>query len=501
MSVKPSSDDLRQGPSSQVRRSWLVLFVILLWLATASVIVVASRLFWPAGPVVPGIVVMTFIFVVKHRELFSSAERTLDKFNWGRVRGEVALAGDDYFRQIDNLLKAVTANLRMEHAGEADLLAYERLAEIWTGNLLRLDAKRAPTFASNRYLHQFGVAKGAIQCIRDRRKASRLLGEAERSILLQRATLRKALLNVGNSEVTQEALTVELRGHFRANGPLADGPCTIWVKNRVAYIEVGVPHDNVARSVREVKQTKRGQVITDRPRPARDISREYRDEVTEFARITLRRAFTAGPGLEKVALSLFLPMTHATLGHQYRGCVLAVLADRPTWDRIIHGNVTAENALRNFDFRFRPDLDAGLLEVPAIPPPGGSQTEGTIFLQTIDPLEFERLVSELLSRMGYITQLTKSSHDGGIDVIAMNPQPLVGGKVVVQCKRYSGTVGSPIVRDLYGVVHSEQASKGVLITTSDFSPDAYSFAEGKPVELINGSKLTELLRQYGFSVS
>ena len=60
------------------------------------------------------------------------------------------------------------------------------------------------------------------------------------------------------------------------------------------------------------------------------------------------------------------------------------------------------------------------------------------------------------------------------------------------------TVGVSDVRDLWGTVSHEGAMKGILVTTSQFGPDAYSFAKGKPLTLINGSELLHLLSQYGY---
>lgn len=121
-------------------------------------------------------------------------------------------------------------------------------------------------------------------------------------------------------------------------------------------------------------------------------------------------------------------------------------------------------------------------------------------LSSMDPLAFEELVRQLLETMGYQARLTKASHDGGVDIEAYNPQPIVGGKIVVQCKRYSGVVGASYIRDLAGVVQHEGATKGILITTSHFSPDAQSFARGKPLELIDGPQLGALLDQHGLAL-
>ena len=57
--------------------------------------------------------------------------------------------------------------------------------------------------------------------------------------------------------------------------------------------------------------------------------------------------------------------------------------------------------------------------------------------------------------------------------------------------------GSDAVRDLYGTVTKERASKGILITTSDFGPDSYEYVKGLPITLLNGGNLVHLLRKRG----
>lgn len=116
--------------------------------------------------------------------------------------------------------------------------------------------------------------------------------------------------------------------------------------------------------------------------------------------------------------------------------------------------------------------------------------------EKISGIDFEKVCQALVEKMGFTTQTTKASGDGGIDLIAYNHQPLLSGKYIIQCKRYAGGVGEPIIRDLYGVIMSERANKGILMTTGHFTKSAISFAEGKPLELIDGIKLKELLAQY-----
>jgi restriction system protein len=124
-------------------------------------------------------------------------------------------------------------------------------------------------------------------------------------------------------------------------------------------------------------------------------------------------------------------------------------------------------------------------------------------LAAMDWLDFENLIREVFekefSRGGGEVKITQASRDGGVDAVAFDPDPIRGGKLVIQAKRYTNTVGVSAVRDLYGTVHNEGANKGILVTTSDFGPDAYAFAKDKPLTLISGGELLYLLARHGHS--
>ena len=94
-------------------------------------------------------------------------------------------------------------------------------------------------------------------------------------------------------------------------------------------------------------------------------------------------------------------------------------------------------------------------------------------------------------------KVTQASADGGVDAIAYDPDPIRGGKIVIQAKRYTNVVGVAAVRDLYGTVMNEGATKGILVTTSDYGKDSYEFAKDKPLSLLNGSNLLSLLEKHG----
>lgn len=117
----------------------------------------------------------------------------------------------------------------------------------------------------------------------------------------------------------------------------------------------------------------------------------------------------------------------------------------------------------------------------------------TIDFTTMDGYQFEDYISSLFRRLGFEVEATSYSNDGGVDLVATYKQPVFSGKYIIQCKNWTGPVGQPEVRDLYGVVMDQRANKGILITPSDYTQQAYDFANGKNIELINGPILRALL--------
>jgi restriction system protein len=117
-------------------------------------------------------------------------------------------------------------------------------------------------------------------------------------------------------------------------------------------------------------------------------------------------------------------------------------------------------------------------------------------LAAMDPFAFEQLIADLAEAMGFSAERTARSADGGVDVYVRSSDPLMAGTVVISAKRYARTVDPKYVRELAGVVDHEGAMKGILITTSGFGASAYQFAEGKPLQLIDGQQLRQLLATY-----
>lgn len=114
------------------------------------------------------------------------------------------------------------------------------------------------------------------------------------------------------------------------------------------------------------------------------------------------------------------------------------------------------------------------------------------FLRTVDPREFERLVCTLFEAMGYVVQGTPFSGDGGVDGFARRD----GKLALLQCKRVHGSVGEPVLRDLWGSIAHHEADEGIVVTTGSVSRQAREWASGKPIRIIELTELTELVREH-----
>jgi restriction system protein len=124
-------------------------------------------------------------------------------------------------------------------------------------------------------------------------------------------------------------------------------------------------------------------------------------------------------------------------------------------------------------------------------------------LLAMPPDQFERLARRLLREAGFVSAtVTGKSGDGGIDGIGVYRLSLVSFPVFFQCKRYKGSVGAGAVRDFRGAM-SGRGDKGLLITTGNFTGAAKQEATrdgAPPVDLIDGERLCDLLKEYELGV-
>jgi restriction system protein len=260
-------------------------------------------------------------------------------------------------------------------------------------------------------------------------------------------------------------------------------------------------------SLRYVKATDRW---VERPRTPADIRKRYRQLI---ARSALRIAaelimFDTGRVFRSFALSGYITGLDPATGLPRRVWLFSGIFDRAELEQariqLVEpvACVTAARALLSS----RPDEDTPItpLRIPeSLSSTGAAVTNSDVLgaLLEMDPIDFEELVARLFQSLGFQVATTARTGDGGIDVEAVNPDPITGGRVVVQVKRYKSTVNPSAVRDLYGTVAHTGATKGILVTTSGFGPDSRAFAADKPLTLLGGEQLVSLLREHGLATS
>ena len=125
-------------------------------------------------------------------------------------------------------------------------------------------------------------------------------------------------------------------------------------------------------------------------------------------------------------------------------------------------------------------------------------------LQNMDPYGFERLAQRVLRECGFSqVEVTKKSGDGGIDGTGkLKINGIFSFNVAFQCKRYSGLVGAPAIRDFRGSL-TTNIEKGVLITTGSFSKAAREEAASpgkQQIDLVDGEDFINMIAEYGIGV-
>ncbi|MCX5868290.1 MAG: restriction endonuclease [Proteobacteria bacterium] len=153
---------------------------------------------------------------------------------------------------------------------------------------------------------------------------------------------------------------------------------------------------------------------------------------------------------------------------------------------------TPEESLEIAYQRIRDDLAAELLQR----------------LKTCSPAFFERLVVEVIVKMGYggnrqdAGKAVGKSGDGGIDGI-IKEDKLGLDAIYIQAKRWDNTVGRPEIQKFVGALTGQRAKKGLFITTSEFSADAEDYVSriDAKVVLIDGETLAQLMIEHNVGVS
>ncbi len=135
-------------------------------------------------------------------------------------------------------------------------------------------------------------------------------------------------------------------------------------------------------------------------------------------------------------------------------------------------------------------------------------TELLLTVKKSTPKFFETLVVDLLIKMGYGGSLKDNgsvvgrSNDEGIDGL-IKEDKLGLDVIYIQAKKWEGSIGRPEIQKFVGALQGQRAKKGIFITTSNFSENAYNYVSNidSKVVLINGEELSNLMIDYNIGVS
>jgi restriction system protein len=275
-------------------------------------------------------------------------------------------------------------------------------------------------------------------------------------------------------------------------------------------IEYELPNVTVVPDVVEYKYTKTKDEIEEKPRKAAEIKELYQDIVASVTIRTIHEILEADQAklIDVVTFNGFVNAVDPATGKDISPYLVSVRTPRESFMEINLSRIDKRACLRNLGAQVssqpqamqavKPIVEFNMVDKRYVEQGDIlSDLESRPNLMGLNPSEFETLVSNLFNKMGLETKLTRASRDGGVDAVAYDMRPVLGGKVVIQAKRYKNTVGVSAVRDLYGTMLNEGASKGIIVATSSYGPDAYEFSKDKPLELIDGGGLLYLLDQVG----
>lgn len=385
----------------------------------------------------------------------------------------------------------------------------------------------AKTFGKEKHASAVAAARAAFDAAVDRHAADErlrvaALAQAEADHEAHVEALRRELLEqhrgvdefrgafeAGNPEAVVGYFDLVLRGsvyperfpqHFR----LAYVP-----ESRQLVVEYDLPGIEVVPSVRSFKYVKASDSISETPLPATQGRARYASVLAQVALRTLHELFEADHGrhLDVVVFNGMVDTIDRSTGQPVRPCLITVRATKDNFLALDLRLVEPQACLRHLSasvskspselLPVRPVLEFNMVDSRFVQEADVlGDLEQRPNLMELTPNEFESLITNLFSKMGLETKQTQASRDGGVDCVAFDNRPIFGGKVVIQAKRYRGTVGVSAVRDLYGTVHNEGAGKGILVTTSGYGQASFDFANGKPLELIDGGNLLYLLAEH-----
>ncbi|WP_228002387.1 restriction endonuclease [Nocardia australiensis] len=297
----------------------------------------------------------------------------------------------------------------------------------------------------------------------------------------------------------------------------ADLPEGISTDIRVAYVTAPrrllvvrqLPDVTVIPAEREFRYVRARDEIVSTARSLKERRERYADLIAQLVLLVTRDAFALLPltTIDEVAVSGVVAGRNTATGQPEDKCLISVSVTREQFDRLVLSELDAVSCLKHLNALvsphpwdhepIRPLFDPDLSRYKIDAASAMSGVDHRTVLTELAPIEFERLIRELFEAIGMEAWATQGSRDDGVDAVAVNRDPIMGGVCVIQAKRYTKVVEIEAVRALAGVMEDMRASRGVLVTTAYFGKASYDFVgrHGK-IQLIEGPELKHLIAEH-----
>lgn len=274
-------------------------------------------------------------------------------------------------------------------------------------------------------------------------------------------------------------------------------------------VEYQLPGVEVIPTVREHRYRRDRDEVATVPRTAAEIAQRYAHIIAQVSLRTVHELFEADrTGLARsVVFNGIVDTVDRRTGRSVRPCLVTLRTGRDRFAAINLGRVDPAACLRHLDAGVSPHPD----ELAPVRPVVDFDQVQTRYRDDVDVLadldgrpnllalpvtDFAALVGDLFTAMDLEPGKPSVADDDLVEFVAVDPRPIFGGTVVVRAARNREPVDLVPVRALVEAMLRTGASKGILIATGGYTAEAYEYASGRPLELVDGPALVHLLARY-----
>jgi restriction system protein len=409
--------------------------------------------------------------------------------------------------------RAAQVQLRQRQQEQRRAAAQQREQERQQAQAQREEQRQAAEKRRQAGQQQVAEAELKTEAIHQAEAAlSRLLHDRSRNLATQCRAIEEAF-NADGSDALVAALQHALATSVYPEGLRGSCAAMYRPEARELLIEYELPRHDAVPAVAGYRYVKSRDLVQPEPRKETQTRRLYSELLARITLRTLAEAFDAAPAtlITGIVFNGYVSAKDRMTGKPVRPLLISVHAtqeafaeivlDEPELDPVacLRGYLNAIVSPHPYDLEpVRPVVQFDLskykfVEEMDIVAGLDSRTD----LLALKPVEFEHLIRQLFEAIGMKSWVTQASRDEGVDGVAVNEDPIVGGLCIIQAKRYSKIVGLEAVHALAGVMEDKNAAKGVLVTTSWVGKASRDFAaRNGRIQIIEGRHLKSLLLEH-----